>query len=564
MLHERVDDIPLLIAEMRRMGLVDLLNDHFVPHGNWGGLPLGEVAVLWMSHILSEGNHRLCHVEPWAQQRLTTLSSAVGTSVRALDLADDRLAAVLRYLGDDRAWQAFESELNRHSIRVYALELEQVRLDSSTASSYRAATEGGLFQLGYSKGAHPELPILKIMAATLDPLSLPLVTTVLPGHHADDPLYVPAVEQVRTALGREGLLYVGDCKMGAAGTRAFVAAGGDFYLCPLSEKQVTPDALAALLAPVWAGEQATTLVEREEADGGRQVLASAFEVRVMVTGNVAGKEHTWEERQLVVRSLGWAQSRVTALRGRVRKAVAAVTALGERARGKQRPGDRAGWEEAVQKILQRYEVAGLVEVTFTETEQERTIRRRGANPTRVVVEREITVSVRENSEAVREAERRLGWRVYATNAPVERLSLTQAVLCYRSQYLIERSFGRLKGRPLSLEPMYLLRDDHATGLVRLLSLALRVLSVVEFQVRRGLAEAGAQLAGLYPGNPGRRTARPSTELLLQAFAPITLTLIDPGGEGGRTRHLTTLSPIQERVLELLRLPVSIYTSLTCS
>ena len=44
-----------------------------------------------------------------------------------------------------------------------------------------------------------------------------------------------------------------------------------------------------------------------------------------------------------------------------------------------------------------------------------------------------------------------------------------------------------QGRPLSLTPMYVQRDDHATGLIRLLSIALRVLTLVEFVVRRQLA-----------------------------------------------------------------------------
>ena len=63
------------------------------------------------------------------------------------------------------------------------------------------------------------------MMSTLDPLGLPLVTAVVPGHHADDPLYIPAVRQVRASLGQRGLLYVGDCKMVALETRAFLHAG---------------------------------------------------------------------------------------------------------------------------------------------------------------------------------------------------------------------------------------------------------------------------------------------------------------------------------------------------
>jgi transposase len=160
------------------------------------------------------------------------------------------------------------------------------------------------------------------------------------------------------------------------------------------------------------------------------------------------------------------------------------------------------------------------------------------------------------------AVQRLGWRVYATNAPLARLSLEQAVLAYREQYQIERGFGRLKGRPLSLEPMYLQRDDHATGLVRLLSLALRVLCVVEFQVRRGLAATHAALAGLYPGNPTRKTPRPSTELLLRAFGQITLTVLPAAAGDGARRVLTRLTPLQEQILHLLGLPLTIYTGLT--
>ena len=64
------------------------------------------------------------------------------------------------------------------------------------------------------------------------------------------------------------------------------------------------------------------------------------------------------------------------------------------------------------------------------------------------------------------------------------------MLAYRSEYQVERSLGRLKGRPLSLRPMYVQRDDHATGLIRLLSIALRVLTLLEFVVRRQLAAAG--------------------------------------------------------------------------
>jgi len=54
--------------------------------------------------------------------------------------------------------------------------------------------------------------------------------------------------------------------------------------------------------------------------------------------------------------------------------------------------------------------------------------------------------------AIEQVDRTLGWRVYATNAPANQLTLTAAVLAYRDQYLVERIFARLKGRRLSIPP----------------------------------------------------------------------------------------------------------------
>jgi transposase len=69
------------------------------------------------------------------------------------------------------------------------------------------------------------------------------------------------------------------------------------------------------------------------------------------------------------------------------------------------------------------------------------------------------------------------------------------VLAYRNEYLVERAMGRLKGSPLSLTPMDLERDDYASGLIRVISLGLRVLTFLEFSVRQGLAASKTTLAG---------------------------------------------------------------------
>jgi len=554
---ERIDDVPLLLAQLERMQLQPLLDRHFTPHGNWRGLSLGWVATIWLTHILSQGDHCLNHVEPRAIDRLETLRQGTGQPVDRLDLADDHLAVVLRALADDDRWAACEAALTRSLLRVYDWTPTDVRLDTTTVSSYRPVNEDGLFQLGQSKDGHPDLPQVKVALATLDPLGLPLVTTVVAGQRADDPLYVPAIRQVRASVGRRGLLYVGDCKMAALSTRAFVAAGGDSYLCPLGSQLLATEELDRYLAPVWDGTQPLAVITTDDEE--QTPLAHGYECTVPLTATVAAQCVTWTERRLVLCSLAQAKSEEVALRDRVAQTVAALEALNERGPGKRRPHDRDALLAKVAAIRKRYHVESLIDVTITETVWEREVRGYQGRPARIEEERDWQVAVTVVEPALAAVVRRLGWRIYVTNAPGERLPLSEGVAAYRGQYRIERGFGRLKGRPLSLTPVYLQEEEHVVGLIRLLSLALRVLCLIEGVVRRGLAATGERLAGLYAWQPKRVAEQPTSEALLRAFREINL--VRMGGATATEQQITPLSALQERILALLELPHDTYTRL---
>ena len=333
---ERVDDLPLLLAQMERMGIARLLDAHFPTNGNREGLSLGKVTTIWLTHVLSQADHRMNRVQPWAERRLETLRGCSDASLQVRDLGDDRLADVLEYLSDDEHWRAFEQELTGHLVRVYDLHADCVRLDSTTASSYGAVSEDGLLQLGHSKDHRPDLGQLKVMLATLDPLGLKLPTEVLSGERADDPLYLPAIARVRACLNTPGLLYVGDCKMAALPTRAYVQQSGDFYLCPLSGVQVSAATLRSLVAPVQAGTQHLRTIERQsEQDNHPEAIAVGYEYTQQVS--LTQDKHTvqWDERVLVVRSLKLAQTQQAALHERLAKAQAELALVNqtERKRG---------------------------------------------------------------------------------------------------------------------------------------------------------------------------------------------------------------------------------------
>jgi transposase len=546
---ERVDDIPILIAQMKMMSLDQLIDKHFPPHGNWQGLGPGKVATIWLSHILSEGDHRMNQVQPWAAKRLETLSHCVQQAVTELDMSDDRLASLLNYLGKKERWSAFETELNQHLLRVYDLNPERIRLDSTTASGYWTVNEDGLFQFGYSKDHRANQPQLKVMLSTLDPLGMPLVTQVIGGQRSDDPLYIPAIQQVQATLGRGGLLYVGDCKMPSQNTRAFLQASGDYYLGPLSQSQLSNKELYALLDPL----PALQLIYRTDREGRQEAIADGFEHTDEM--QVAQDEQmiTWTERRLVIRSDQHFSNEQGDLEKRLQKAEKALEALTTYNRkGKKRHQELEPLQAKVEALLQRYEVADLLQIEYIEEDPE--------GWARYKIDRQYRIKITRNTAAIEKVISRLGWRVYATNMPIEQLSMDQAVQAYREEYQIEHNFARLKGKTLSLSPMYLQDDTRATGLVRLLSIALRILTLLEFVVRRKLAEQSQSLPGLFAGNPKRETSRPTAEAILRAFKEINLTSVSVGDQN--FYHISPLSALQQTILSLLEFPPDLFSRLT--
>ena len=559
--NERVDDLPLLVAQQRKMGIAEIIDEHIEPHWHRQGLRIGQTVEAWLAYILSESDHRLSYVEPWVARQHESLKQMIAKDLRVQDFNDDRLGDVLRYLSDDASWTAIERELGQRLIRVYDLPQENVRLDSTTVSVYHEPEGTELIRYGHSKDQRPDLAQLKVMLGTLDPLGAPLVTQVVSGNSADDGLYIPAIDQVRNVVGQKGLLYIGDSKMEALSTRTHLVAGGDNYLTPLSLKGEQADLLAQLIQPVLDEEQDVVKVYREPvADQEPKLIFSGYESNQHQEMQVGDELVQWTERILVVHSPGWAKRRKRGLQGRLRRAEEKLLALTPApGRGKRQYDQLAPLQAAAEVILQQHRVTGLLLPTYERQVSKRQVRKYKERPARVEENVRYQLQVSRNETTIQKQYRTMGWRLYALNVPVEQLSFSQAILAYRGAPNIERDFSRLKGRPLGLRPAYIQREDHLKGLVRLLSLGLSILTLTEFVARRALATADDELAGLYPGNPKHTTCRPTTERMLAAFKEINLSVVFLPDQ--TIVHITPLSPLQNRILELLNLPTSIYTNL---
>ncbi len=81
---ERVDDIPVILHVLReRLTLDQILDKEMPAHGNWQGLRVGGVTVTWLTHILTECDHFMSHVQDWATARPETLRHLLGQPLRS-------------------------------------------------------------------------------------------------------------------------------------------------------------------------------------------------------------------------------------------------------------------------------------------------------------------------------------------------------------------------------------------------------------------------------------------------------------------------------------------------
>ncbi len=563
---ERVDDVALLIGQMIQMGLPEVLDRHIPRRWKHRGISWGWTAVIWLAYILTEGDHRKVSVETSITGMKHTLSHLTAQVIEPLDCSDDRLGHLLKHLSQPRYWHKIERDLNARSIEVYELPQEVIRCDATTVSGDHEVTEGGLLQFGHSKD-DPTRPQIKGMMGSLDPLGMPLSTDVLSGERADDGLYIAAIDRIRAGLSKRGLLFVGDGKMRALETRAHLAGHQHMYLSPLPLTGTTAEAMDAWItegvAQGGAGELERIFRTNER---GQEVLAAeGYEFERACCAPVGEEE--WSERVVVVRSPVHAARQAAGLEARLAHAETKLATLTPpRGRGKRQITDEATLVEAIDQVLKAHRVDGLLSVAWekqTERKTQYVGRGRGSasRPKRVIkhIRYQITRIARQGA-TIAELTQRFGWKAFATNAMPKRLSLQEAVLCYRDEYRVERIFNRLKSR-VHIAPLFVKLNDQIEGLTSLLTLGVRVFTVMEFVLRRSLQNDQATLPGLHPENKQKMTDKPTAERILKAFSDVSLTMIKNATGEEVLRRLTPLSGLQEDILQRLGLSASLYRQL---
>jgi transposase len=545
---EQINSLPLLLGIIEEMGIRPLIDAHLIPHDQWEGASLGTVISIWLCHMLQERDHRLVVVRDWVHDRNHRLTTLLDQQLRATDCTDDRLANILTMLGDPTTQATLDAALLQRWLRVYRLPTDTVRLDSTTVSVYHDPVESdSLLHLGLSKDHRPDLRQFKLMLATLDPLGMPLCCQLVGGNRADDPLYLPAYEAAVASIGTRAVLVVGDSKMATLATRGPIVGGGSRYLCPYHLPAVGAK-IAAWVEQALERAVDWQTIETLDPQTGELTVESvidSWERPQQWTDPSTAQVHAWRERVLVVRSAAYQAG----LRRHREQAVARLTSsllvLSQPpARGRKGYRTEAELEAVIQTRIAQAELSGVVVASVASL------------PWSDGQPRWVVTGVWVDLGGWQALVDRLGWRVYVTNTTVAECAPAAVVTTYHGQAIHERGFARLKTRNLQIRPIYLRKEQRMAGLVWLLCLALRVLTLTEHRLRTALTERHEAIVGLNPASRSQTTTRPTTERVIAAFDNLTLTTI--ALEAGTHRHVTPLNATQRHILALLTLPTDLY------
>jgi transposase len=562
---ERLDDLPVLIEWLKQMKVDEVIDEHTQAHGLWGGISKGVLGLTWIAHLIMTGDHRKVRLNEMLQRSRRSLGAMLGCEIRASEFNDDRLGRLLTALGSGETAEAIEREMSAHCLRYYRLTTEQatVRIDTTSVAVHGDDDGSGVIAYGYSKDHRPDLMQFKVLMATLDPLGMPLLTQLMAGNCSDDGCYGPAYEEAIKTTGTD-IMVIGDSKMSALATRAHLHRSGSRYLMPLALVGHTKADIAQWVEAAVTGTVALTRVKSASAE----TIGRGYEV-VRDQGyrdEDRALTVTWQERVLVMQSKAYARAQEVGLRQRLTTARTALTALtAGKGKGYRRYPTAEALHAACHSVLAKFAVVGLLTVTLGCERQTRTVHAHRGRPRqhtppppqRCIEEVRYTVSkISLDSQALAARITRLGWRAYGTNAPPKEWSLNDVVLAYRGEWRIEQGFHLLKGSPLSLAPVYLTKPEHIRGLLCLLSLAVRALTLIRYTVSQSLQHAHETITGISPVYPHINTKSPSALMILAAFASISLTFVQQAAQS--FVHVSPLNAVQRRLLALLHLPADLY------
>jgi transposase len=462
--------------------------------------------------------------------------------LRAAWLDDDRLGAMLDGLAAHQV--AIWSTIIGNAVREFQPDLAW--LHSDTTSVYfegryeddegapKSAQHAPVLVKGYNKDGKPQN--VQFVLSLITTKRVPLWYQPWDGNQSDDGVYLADMTALRaTGLLPENVVLIGDRKLcNQEGMLAFCRTNQ----CFLAAHPWT-DTAKATWEQTWQalqkGELVWTAVEYVTRNAAHKPVEQRTQYRVCEVAHAlvdADHDQVYPLRWV----FSWSSSKA-ALDARQRnKALAAGEQALQRVvglLGKYDYKSRQVIESRLEKALRKAQARRYFSCTLHGTDEDQAWELRWDRCPAVISQ----------------AERFDGIVLLCTTVPVERLTAGAVMTKYKEQVTVEQTIDFIKS-PVQIRPMWLHAPRRLAGLTLLIMIAVLVAALLEYQIRRQIAQTGQLLNGLMPEN--RDNPYPTAKKMLQAFQDYALVIVRHA-DGHEDIHFPKLRPVQQQIWDMMGL-----------
>jgi transposase len=555
---ETLGPLPVVNWFLERSGIEGIM-DRFVPTDDARlRLPPGVVIGVVLRNILV-GHRPVYALGEWAEPFAPSALGLEDGDTSALN--DDRVGRTLDRLFDaDRATMITQVVLE--VVRRFDVDVSQLHNDSTTVTVTGADYPGGGEErggkpvvkptFGHNKDFRPDLRQLLFVLTVSADGAVPIAYRVHDGNTADDVTHIPTWDELVTLVGEPSFLYVADSKLCSKEAMDHIAShqGRFVTVIPHGRKEDT-------WFRNWAQTHAPEWREAQRRRGAR--LGDPDAVWRTFTAPVPSTDGY---RVIWVHSSVKAARDAAARSARVEKGLAAIDELAGRLTSpKSRIKTRVAVEEAARAALASVGAARWVGFNVSESHEETFTQesrgRPGSNTRYRKHEKAVfTIGAKVDAEAVSFDATTDGCFPLITN-DVE-MTPAAVLAAYRYQPNLERRHHMLKG-PQAVAPVFLENPHRIEALLTCHFLAMVTEAILEREIRASMKTEGLTGIELYPEL--RNCSAPSAPRIFEIFSGVQRHRLMTGDQVVKVFE-PKLTIVQEKVLALLHVPLSVYTQAT--
>lgn len=521
---------------LRKLGFVAVI-DEFLTHQPEIDTTYGQLAQVIVANRLAFQPVPLYGLAEWAAEQ--GLDQVFGLEAAWLD--DDRLGAMLEALASHqvRIW----GQLVQQAVKRFKVDLAQLHSDTTSVyfegqyENEQGQPLGGgervpLLVEGYNKDGqrHKVQFVLSVLVSQ----RVPLWYRPWDGNQTDEAVYVADLTALRQAvLLPENSLLIGDRKLCTVETMLTFCRQGQWFLAP----HPWTDTAKAVWAQTWldlqTGQLAWTTADYVSRNNERKPAAQRPQYRVCEVPyrlEAAQQSANHALRWVFVRSSDKAEADARQRDKAIQAGEAALQRV-RRLLGKYDYTDRTTIETRLTKALQQAKAASYFTYTLTGT----------------AAAQDWQLHWQRCSTVLTEAERFDGISLLCTNVPAEQLSAGEVMSKYKQQARVEQTIDFIKS-PVQIRPMWLHSPQRLAGLTLLVMVAVLVAALLEYQVRRRIAQTGQLIRGLRP--EGRDDPYPTAKAMLKTFHYYTVVIVRYG-EHHQEIHHPKLRPVQQQIWDMM-------------